>query len=370
VARVIVLAGWVAVMVAAAAASVALGRWSLAPGGAASVAVGAFVLLRRPGNRVGAALMAFGSASVLSDLSLSHLVSAEMGQAWYDRTAALLAASVFLLVGTMANTLLLIYPSGQAQGWWRWVLRTLLVIGTVGAIGGVIWGARLPLDDLVALLTSDVDSDNPAELAAAVVFVIFFPLALISLGVRYRRAERIERLQIRLLFLAASALLVSAAVQNILDDFDSPIGVISTAFAFTAFPVAIGVAVLRYRLYDIDRIISRTVTYTLVIGVLLAVYTTAVALLTRILPVESDLAVAAATLTAAALFTPLRRRLQRWVDRRFNRTRYVAERELETFTDRLRDTTEIDTVTTDLLAVVHRTLQPSTMGVWIKGHSG
>jgi hypothetical protein len=125
--------------------------------------------------------------------------------------------------------------------------------------------------------------------------------------------------------------------------------------------------VLRYRLYDIDRIVSRTVTYTLVVGLLLSVYTAAAALLTRVLPVESDLAVAASTLTAAALFTPLRRSIQRRVDRRFNRTRYIAEQEMESFTGSLRDTTDVAVVQADLEAVIHRTLQPATLGIWIRG---
>ena len=135
-------------------------------------------------------------------------------------------------------------------------------------------------------------------------------------------------------------------------------------------PLTLGVGLFRYHLYDLDGIISRTVTYALVIGLLAAVYAGATVLMTEVLPLDSTLAVAASTLAAAALFTPLRRQVRKLVDRRFNRTRYQAEKEVEAFTTRLRDTTDIDTVQADLVDVISRTLQPSTVGVWIKGQDG
>jgi len=126
------------------------------------------------------------------------------------------------------------------------------------------------------------------------------------------------------------------------------------------------VAVLRYRLYDIDRLISRTLSYGVVTAVLLGVYVTVVTASTRLLPDGSSLAVAGSTLAAAALFQPLRRRVQTVVDSRFNRTRYDADRTVEVFTRRLREEVELDAVRADLLGVVHETLKPTTAGLWLR----
>jgi hypothetical protein len=134
-----------------------------------------------------------------------------------------------------------------------------------------------------------------------------------------------------------------------------------------ALPAAITVAILRYRLYEIDRLVSRTVSYAVVIGMLVAVYAGGVFLLRSLLPVEGDLAVAASTLAVAALFNPLRRRVQKRVDRRFNRPRYDAEREVERFAGRMRTDLDLDDVTGDLLGVVTMTVQPAAATVWIRG---
>ena len=367
--RMAALVVWVMVMIVAGLASVSMGGWSLATGGMASVVVAAVLLLRRPGHRVGLALLGFGSAMVLSDLTQAYLASAPVEHVWWYRLLVTVGASVFVFVGTMGITLILIYPTGDAAGPWRWVVRALLAIGVAGAVGGVVWALGKPLEQLVPLLVSDVDTNNPAELASAAVFIGFFPLALVSLLLRYRNAGRVVRLQIRWVLFAGVLLLASTLVQNVLNDFDSALGVAANALAFVAFPVAIGVAVTRYRLYDIDRVVSRTIGYAVVIGLLVGVYLAVVALLTSVLPLQSNLAVASATLASAALFAPVRRRVQRFVDRRFNRTRYEADRELEAFTARIRDTTEVDAVRADLVEVIDRTLQPAFGGVLIRGRS-
>ena len=131
-----------------------------------------------------------------------------------------------------------------------------------------------------------------------------------------------------------------------------------------ALPAGMGVAILRYRLYEIERIISRTLAYTIVTGLLLGVYAGLVLLATRVLSVSSPVAVAGSTLAAAALFTPVRRRVQRVVDRRFNRVRYDADRMVEAFAARLKDATDLDTVRADLAGVVNRALEPAHVSVW------
>jgi hypothetical protein len=132
-----------------------------------------------------------------------------------------------------------------------------------------------------------------------------------------------------------------------------------------ASAVCIGVAILRYRLYEIDRIISRTLAYTIVTGLLIGVYAGLVLLATRVLSVNSPVAVAAATLAAAALFTPLRRRVQKMVDRRFNRARYDSDTTVAAFAARLQDAADLSWVRDDLTATVHQALEPAHVSVWI-----
>jgi hypothetical protein len=132
-----------------------------------------------------------------------------------------------------------------------------------------------------------------------------------------------------------------------------------------ALPVCIGVAILRYRLYEIDRIISRTLAYAIVTGLLVGVYTGLVLLATQVLTVKSPVAVAVATLVAAALFNPLRRRVQRIVDRRFNRARYDAERTVDGFAADLQGAVDLDSVRDGLVDVVHRALEPAHVSAWV-----
>ena len=135
--------------------------------------------------------------------------------------------------------------------------------------------------------------------------------------------------------------------------------------AVLALPVSIGVAILKYRLYDIDRIISRTLAYAIVTGLLVGVYAGLVLLATQVFRVHTPVAVAASTLAAAALFNPLRRRVQRAVDRRFNRARYDADQTVAAFAARLQDAVDLDAVQDDLASVVHQALEPAHVSVWI-----
>jgi hypothetical protein len=134
----------------------------------------------------------------------------------------------------------------------------------------------------------------------------------------------------------------------------------------TALPVSIGVAILKYRLYEIDRIISRTLAYAIVTGLLIGVYAGLVLLAQQVLRFSSPVAVAASTLVAAALFNPVRRRVQHAVDRRFNRARYDAERMVTAFAARLQDAVDSDAVRADLASMVHTALEPTHVSVWLR----
>jgi hypothetical protein len=134
---------------------------------------------------------------------------------------------------------------------------------------------------------------------------------------------------------------------------------------FAAVPLSIGVAVLRYRLFDIDRIISRTLAYAIVTGLLVGVYAGLVLLATQVFRFHTPVAVAASTLAAAALFNPVRQRVQRAVDRRFNRARYDADRTVAALAARLKDTVDLDVVRDDLARAVQQALEPAHISVWI-----
>ena len=131
-----------------------------------------------------------------------------------------------------------------------------------------------------------------------------------------------------------------------------------------ALPVSIGVAILKYRLYDIDRIISRTLAYAIITSLLVGIYAGLVLLTTQVFQVHTPVAVAASTLAAAALFNPLRRRVQRAVDHRFNRARYDADQTVAAFAARLKDAVDLDSVRDDLAGVVHQALEPAHVSVW------
>jgi len=142
---------------------------------------------------------------------------------------------------------------------------------------------------------------------------------------------------------------------------------VAAAAGLLALPVSMGVAVFKYRLFDIDRIVSRTLGYAIVTGLLVGVYAGLVLLATHVLSFKTPVAVAASTLAAAALFAPVRRLVQRIVDRRFNRARYDAERTVAAFTARLQDAVDLDTVRADLLAAVDQALEPAHATVWLAG---
>jgi hypothetical protein len=199
------------------------------------------------------------------------------------------------------------------------------------------------------------------------VLVVSMIGAAASLVIRYRQATDVVRQQVKWIAygcgLAAPLWIVFGSLFD-----ETLIGGIGTIAAFTLFALSIVVAILRHRLYDIDRIISRTVTYTLVAGLLALVYGVIAVGLPQLSGTtrNSSLAVAAATLAVAALFNPLRRRAQSLVDQRFNRHRYDAQKEIEKFGNRLRMDIDIDGLTTDWIEVVRETMQPVTVGVWIR----
>jgi hypothetical protein len=206
-----------------------------------------------------------------------------------------------------------------------------------------------------------------ATQVALAVTALAVAVAAASLVVRFRRARGIERQQLGWVALAAALMLLAVPVVLVAVALGIPILVDWVAAVWVVvLPVAVGAAILRYRLYDLDRIISRTLAYSLLTLLLGGGYAVVVLGLGQLLGRESPLVVAAATLAVAALFQPARRRVQAGVDRRFNRRRHDATRIVEGFGARLRDQVDLDTLTADLLAVVGQTMQPTQASLWLR----
>jgi hypothetical protein len=190
----------------------------------------------------------------------------------------------------------------------------------------------------------------------------------------FRRSCDERRQQLKWLLFGTVVALFGAAVVVLVGSLDThPSAIAQTAITLgavvtIAFPASIGVGILKYRLYDIDRIISRTLAYAIVTGLLVGMYAGLVLLATLVLTIRTPVAVAAATLAAAALFNPLRHRVQRMVDRRFNRTRYDADKIIAAFAARLQDAIDLDTVHAALLGAAYQALEPEHASVWIRQH--
>lgn len=233
------------------------------------------------------------------------------------------------------------------------------------------------------LIKANGDLANPAPGASLVLSVVVIVGTLIAWTAwlviqvpTHRHASGEHRQQLKWLYTGAAIFVVTEAIgvfiipltAGVVPGWDNqPVVSAITTLGTVALPVCMGVAVLKYRLYELNRIISRVVSYTLITALLGGVFTGLILLATRVLPIKGSVAVAVATLVIAALFNPLRNRVQHAVDRRFNRTRYDAEALVAAFTARLRRTIDLDTIRSELGDVVHEAFQPAHMSVWLPG---
>jgi hypothetical protein len=219
---------------------------------------------------------------------------------------------------------------------------------------------------LTTLISADLLSQTRAYGFVDAGFIFGFMSAIpatLSVIARFRNAGFVERQQIKWL-LAATCVFAVAYIVGAISDDEWVWWVVSLAMA--AIPLAILLAVLRYRLYEIDRLISRTVAYVIVIALLGAVYLGGFAAMTSFLPAESPLAVAGSTLAVAALFNPVRRRVQEWVDRRFNRSRYDARQVMDRFAGSLQGQVESEGLVDGWVSVVSETMEPASVAVWVR----
>jgi hypothetical protein len=283
---------------------------------------------------------------------------------------ALLLSSVQVPSFAVFPVVILLFPDGRLTSLrWRRALGAyavmvgfvlaLLVAGAAAAIAG--HDVRLsPTGSLASSSRLAEWFENPPGWLIIPIIAAIVIIGVSFLGhqmVSWRGAEGDRRQQLKWLASGAAVAVASLIVAAVLGTAPLLVGLV-------ALPVGIGVGILRYRLYDIDRIISRTLAYALVTGLLVGVYT-ALVLSIQAFGLRTPVAVAAATLAAAALFNPLRRRVQRGVDRRFNRARYDADHTVAAFAARIKDAVEVASVRDDLAVVVHQTLEPTHVSVWI-----
>jgi hypothetical protein len=346
--------------------------WLRMSGDLAFTTVGLIIASRRPANPLGWLLLSFGLS-----LSANEFLRAYAEYTLFYKPGALPAGLAIAWVATwiwafiypILPFVFLLFPDGRLPSpRWRpfaWVaglVKGLFLLMVPFRAGGLEYFPAIPNPVGIPALTEAV-----FEVFAFVTFIVIL-LATISLPVRFRRARGDERQQLKWVAYAAVVLGVVGVVAPRLA---SPaVSVIVWTLAFTGLTAAMAVAILKYRLYDIDRIINRTLVYGLLTALLAAVYVGSVLVGGQVFggigAEPPSWAVAGATLAVAALFQPARRRIQAVVDRRFNRRKYDAARTVEAFSARLRDEVDLDALSVELLAVVDQTMQPTRASLWLR----
>jgi hypothetical protein len=353
---------------------------------------GRLIAARRPGNPIGWLLAATGLALALSILTEQYALyglATDVGALPGTWLAGWLSGTLSAVTIVLVALIVLLFPDGRLPSRrWRPVLWAIAVVMTGWLATQLQAGTAVTGGYVNSLEPAGVTYPNPlgifprhgwfshlvaANFALAAVTAV---LVVVSVFVRRRDAKNSADAERRkqLAWLGYVGLMTAASV---------PVFLVGSGFAHGAsawllftlwtlmvltpvagLPLACAVAVLKYRLYEIDRLISRTVAYAIVTGLLVGVYAGLVLLTSAVLPSHTQVAVAVATLVAAALFSPLRRRVQTAVDRRFNRARYDAERTVAAFASRLADATDLDAVSNDLAATVHQALEPAHLSLW------
>jgi hypothetical protein len=339
--------------------------------------VGALLVYRRPRNRVGWVLFASGMSSAVQVLVEEYAIYGIVGRTT-PLPGALIAGwleSWLWLVGVtlIVTYALLLFPDGSLAGpRWRivgWAAAADLLAGLAGLAfaGGPLNNAPF--------------ADNPfpllGELGHSLFFASFMGLTLLALAsalslvVRYRRATGVERQQLKWLALEAVLIAIAVCITALAQAFAPSFKPAQVLFigVLALLPIAIGIAVLRYRLYDIDVLINRALVYGATTAAIGGAFFVGIVVLQAVLrPITggSELAVAASTLLCFALFQPVRRRTQATVDRRFYRARYDAARTLDVFTARLSDEVDLDAVGAELAAAVAATMRPAHVSLWLR----
>lgn len=332
------------------------------------VVVGFYLSHRLPANAVGWVLAGFGLCFtltfVLEDAVANSLVSGSVREwvAWVSSWTWVISGSL------LAIYLPLLFPDGRLPSYrWRWLPR---VAG--GAIAMIVVANALSVEATapvrnplgIAELTELLDLVGLIGFASYASCIV---AAAISVVGRFRGSQGIARRQMLLFVASAAIVAIGIGTSYSLYELERPdLANLAVGFVSLTVPVAVGMAVLRYRLYDLGRIFKRTVSYTILAVVLLGVYWAGILGLQAVLDADDSLSVAASTLAAAALFSPARTRIQAFVDRRFDRARYDAGKVVDEFSSRLSQQVDLDQLNLDLAGVVQSTLRPTAVSVWVR----
>ncbi len=319
-------------------------------------AMGLILAERRPSNPIGWIFLAAATLWAIGGVGNWYASNgAERGWPLAHLGSILFTVTFFPGLALSIMPLLALFPSGRLlSSRWRWMLWSAAAFGVIAAVGNSL-----------------IEIDDGSKLGEALIGISVFPLlaglggGIASLVIRYRTGSTVVRQQLKWFLAAAVVLPVALLVGEVFPDHPY-IQSFAGAAGLLMLPVAVAIAVLRYRLYEIDRIVSRTVTYGLLTALLAGVYFGLVFLLGELLPFEGQLPVAASTLAVAALFSQLRRRVQGVFDRRFNRSHYDAVRTIEAFSSRLRADIDETDLSRELVEVTMRTVQPASVGVWTR----
>jgi hypothetical protein len=338
--------------------------------------IGTLLAARRARNPLGWMLLAIFLVAVApADQYAALDYRMHRGTLPFGWLAVVLGAAwpLFLL---LIAVLLWLFPDGRLPAD-RWRVTAVIALTAGGLLGlaasasgvAAVIGHDIRVNANGGLTTEQGGAWDVLHGALAVAVVASWLVWLAVQVPRYRHATGERRQQLKWLYSGAVVFVISvfaaALASGDSSGLEKTISNLITPLGFAAFAACFAVAILRYRLYEINRIISRTLAYAIVTGLLIGLYAGLVLLATRILSVHTPVAVAAATLTAAALFNPLRHRVQRMVDRRFNRARYDADQTVMTFAARLKDAVDLDSVRDDLAQVVSRALEPAHLSVWV-----
>ncbi len=351
-----------------------LGTGPIVPVVVIYAAVGYIVARRQPRNPIGWILLTFIVMFVFSTVAGFYAV---LYYRFGHHSLPLAPVAVILQPSWVPALLLfplviLLFPDGRlASRRWRWVLAAYAVLGACLTAAlfspgiAAVAGHDVRLDSFGDVITKGHGGGLATTVEVlGVVSIVAIWLSFVTHQVlSWRRATGERRQQLKWLASGAAVTLIVLAAS---------FGISSTsvsgevlAIGLAALPVGIGVGILKYGLYEVDRIISRTLAYAIVTGLLVGLYAGLVLLATEVLSLSSSIAVAASTLAAAALFNPLRRRAQHATDRRFNRARYDADETIEAFAARLQGAVDLDTAREDLTAVVQKALEPAHVSIWI-----
>ena len=354
--------------------------WDIIPVTLVSALVGALIISRQPRNVIGLLLLLPSAALALGVPIVASLEAMPTAPEW---PALLLLGALWfsgwnwLLLVMPILFILLLFPTGQPPSrHWRWLILVGLGLSAAFILMVTFLRELGPLEDqwVVPNPIGFLELAWVEERFIPVWFVLlplFTLLCAASPLVRFRRAGTVEREQMKWLFYAGAFFAVPYAASFISDQFsENALSNLLFGIGILAIPVAIGIAILRYNLYDIDVIIRRTLVYGLLTGVLVGVYFGVVLLaqsaFVALTGQENPLAIVISTLVIAALFNPLRQRLQDFIDRRFYRRKYDAEQILARFAQTARDEVDLEALQVELVKVVQETMQPEQMTLWLK----